>query len=149
MNMPESIVSLKDKFPSITEEANSSCLIVPAPDIKGACKFLKENLNFEQLACISAIDYKDRLALVYNIFSYKTKERINLKVFLDKVGPSVESITPVYPAANWHEREAFDMMGINFNGHPDLRRILLPDDWEGYPLIKDYTREGFVPLPPI
>ena len=149
MNMPESIVSLKVKFPSITEEANSSCLIVPAPDIKGACKFLKENLNFEQLACISAIDYKDRLALVYNIFSYKTKERINLKVFLDKVGPSVESITPVYPAANWHEREAFDMMGINFNGHPDLRRILLPDDWEGYPLRKDYTREGFVPLPPI
>ena len=149
MNTPESIVSLKDKFPSITEEANASCLIVPAPDIKGACKFLKESLGFEQLACISAIDYKDRLALVYNIFSYKTKERINLKVFLDKVGPSVESIAPVYPAANWHEREAFDMMGINFNGHPDLRRILLPDDWEGYPLRKDYTREGFVPLPPI
>lgn len=149
MNTPDSITSLKDRFPAISEEANTSCLTVPATDIKGACQFLKENLNFEQLACVSAIDYKDRLALVYNIFSYKTKEKINLKVFLDKTSPSVESVTPVYPAANWHEREAFDMMGINFNGHPDPRRILLPDDWEGYPLRKDYAREGFVRLPPI
>ena len=146
--MPDSITSLKDRFPAISEECQYLLLDSSGAGYKGACKFLKENLNFEQLACIPAIDYKDRLALVYNIFSYKTKEKINLSV-LDKASPSVESVTPVYPAANWHEREAFDMMGINFNGHPDLRRILLPDDWEGYPLRKDFTREGFVQLPPI
>ena len=147
--MPESITSIKAKFPSISQEANTQYLIATGYEIKGICRFLKEDLGFEQLACISAIDYKDRLALIYNIFSYKTKERIDLKVYLDKTAPSVESVSLVYPAANWHEREAFDMMGINFNGHPDPRRILLPEDWTGHPLRKDFTREGFVPLPPI
>ena len=147
--MADAIATLKTKFPAITEEANTQCLILESKDIKNACRFLKENLSFEQLACISAIDYKDKFAIAYNLYSYTTREKITLKVFLDKNNPSVESITPLWSAANWHEREAFDMMGITFTGHPDLRRILLPDDWQGYPLRKEYTNENFIRMPSI
>ena len=145
--MPEAVITLKNKFPAISQEPNTPWLIVEAKDIKNACQFLKEGLNFQQLACITAIDYKDKFALVYNLYSYQTKEKIGLKVFLDKNNPSVESITPLWSGANWHEREAFDMMGINFAGHPDLKRILLPDGWVGHPLRKDYTNEGFTRMP--
>ena len=147
--MADTITTLKTKFTAITEEANTQCLILESKDIKNACRFLKENLSFEQLACISAIDYKDKLALAYNLYSYTTKEKITFKVFLDKNSPSVESITPLWSAADWHEREAFDLMGITFIGHPDLRRILLPDDWQGHPLRKEYTNENFVRMPSI
>lgn len=147
--MTEALTTLKTKFPAISEEANTQCLIVESKDIPKVCRFLKENLSFEQLACISAIDYKDKFALVYNLYSYKTKEKITLKAFLDKNNPSVESVTSLWPAADWHEREAFDMMGITFIGHPDLQRILLPEDWTGYPLRKDFTNENLVRMPAI
>lgn len=147
--MAQAIATLKNTFPSLSEETTTGALLVEASDIKKACQFLKENLHFEQLACISAIDYKDKFAIVYNLYSYTTKEKITLKVFLDKNSPSVESITPLWPAADWHEREAFDMMGITFINHPDLRRILLPDDWTQHPLRKDYSNENFVRMPSI
>lgn len=147
--MNTSISTLKNKFPAISEEAATGCQIVPAQDIKGACLFLKESLGFAHLMCLTSIDYKDKLALVYNLYSYKTKEKAALKVFLDRNNPTVESVAQIWQGANWHEREAFDMMGINFLGHPGLRRILLPDDWTGHPLRKDYTKEGLEPMPHI
>lgn len=147
MNTP--ISNLRNKFPAITEEAATGCQIVPAQDIKGACLFLKEGLGFAHLMCLTSIDYKDKLALVYNLYSYKTKEKAALKVFLDRNNPVIESVTEIWRGADWHEREAFDMMGINFLGHPGLRRILLPDDWIGHPLRKDYTKEGLQPMPHI
>lgn len=147
--MNTAIATLKNKFPAISEEAATGCLIVPSQDIKQVCLFLKQSLNFAHLMCLTSIDYKDKLALVYNLYSYQTKEKIALKVFLDRNNPHVESVTEIWQAADWHEREAFDMMGMNFSGHPDLRRILLPDDWTGHPLRKDYTKEGFEPMPHI
>ena len=86
--------------------------------------------------------YPDRreapFEIVYNLFSIETNERIRLKVRTDA---SVETVTGVWPAANWLEREVFDLFGVRFNNHPDLRRLLLPPDWEGYPLRKDYPLE--------
>jgi NADH-quinone oxidoreductase subunit C len=81
--------------------------------------------------------------VVYNLLSISNKERVRLKVKLDGSDPNIESLTSLWPGANYFEREVFDLFGIRFNGHPNLRRILMPDDWEGHPLRKDYPVEGY------
>jgi NADH-quinone oxidoreductase subunit C len=81
--------------------------------------------------------------LSYHIVSHTYKERIRLRVLLDGESPAVDSITPIWPSANYYEREVFDLFGIRLEGHPNLRRIMLPDDWQGYPLRKDYPVEGY------
>lgn len=146
--MPEDIIPiLKDKFPDINLDAQTQCVIVDASQLKELCLFLKENFGFEYLANLTAIDYKDKLGLVYIFYSFKSKNKVSLKVFLERNNPSIESIADIFCAANWHEREAYDLMGVNFTGHPDLRRILLPDDWQGYPLRKDYALAGMLKIP--
>ena len=81
--------------------------------------------------------------MVYNLYSHRYHNRITLKTFLaDDAAPAVDSVVPVWSTANWHEREAYDMMGIRFKGHPDLRRILMPQDWVGHPQRKDYPLRG-------
>ncbi len=79
----------------------------------------------------------------YHILSHSYKEHIRLRVLVEEANASVESITPVWPAANYYEREVFDLFGVRFEGHPNLRRILMPDDWVGHPLRKDYPVEGY------
>lgn len=143
------VSKLKDKFPAINQEEAGECLIVSCGDIRQACLFLKQPLGFDYLMCLSAVDYKDRLAVVYHLYSFSLRDKVSLKVFLGRDNPEIESVTAVWPAADWQEREAFDMFGIKFKGHPDLRRILLPDDWQGHPLRKDYQQEGLVPMPQV
>jgi len=143
------VLALKNKFSDTIEEASSGCLVLPKEDILRAINFLKREYGFDYLMNLAALDYKDRLAVVYNLYSFKLKEKANLKVILPRDNPAIESITEIYAAANWQEREAFDLIGINFIDHPDLRRILLPDDYIGYPLRKDYTKEGFLPMPAV
>jgi NADH-quinone oxidoreductase subunit C len=95
---------------------------------------------------MTAVDWfpaSPRFQLSYHILSHGLKELIRLHVMLDGADPSVESITSLWPAANFYEREVFDLFGIRFEGHPNLRRILLPDDWQGHPLRKDYPVEGY------
>lgn len=140
---------LKNKFPATKEEEITQNVIIPAEDIQNVATFLKEDLGFDYLMSLSAVDYKDKFALVYHLYSFKTTGKITLKVFLDKEQPSIKSVSKIWPAANWHEREAYDLMGINIMWHPDLRRILLPDDWIGHPLRKDYTRAGFIKMPEV
>jgi NADH-quinone oxidoreductase subunit C len=98
-------------------------------------------LGFDYLECITGIDFpKDqRIGLVYHVYSYAKKHRMVLKVALDRSDPVAPSLTEVWSAANWQERECFDLCGVMFDGHPDLRRLLLPDDWQGHPLRKDWT----------
>lgn len=144
--MDDFLLTLREKYPSVSQEAHSKCRIAACGDIRDICSFLKNDLGFDSLLCITSIDYKDKLALVYNIYSYKHKTEIALKVFLNNDNPCIESVSKIWSGANWHEREAFDMMGINFSGHPDLRRILLPDDWQGHPLRKNFLRDGFSPM---
>ena len=96
---------------------------------------------FDFLACLSAVDYvaDNVLACVYDLYSMTQHHWFAVKVYTDRDNPHIPSVMDLWPAANWHEREAFDLMGITFDGHTDLRRILLPEDWVGHPLRKDYV----------
>ena len=147
MAEPAIVENLKKRFGSAGEDAPSGSVVLEAQDIEKAVLFLTEEHAFDFLMNLAAIDYKDRLAVVYNLYSFKTGKKISLKIFVAKDNPSVPSISRILPAADWHEREAYDLMGISFSAHPDLRRILLPDDWEGHPLRKDYIKEGIVKMP--
>jgi NADH-quinone oxidoreductase subunit C len=98
---------------------------------------------FEDMTAVDWFPSSPRFQLSYHILSHSFKERIRLCAWLDETDPSAESITSLWPAANFYEREVFDLFGIRFEGHPNLRRILLPDDWEGHPLRKDYPVEGY------
>jgi NADH-quinone oxidoreductase subunit C len=123
-------------------------LLIHPDHIADVCLELRDNPKtyFDFLSCLSGVDYgieAGRFGVVYHLASIPYQTQLTLKVSkengrdLEEL-PSFPTITSVYHAADWHEREAFDMMGIFFEGHPDLRRILLPDDWDGYPLRKDY-----------
>jgi NADH-quinone oxidoreductase subunit C len=98
---------------------------------------------FEDMTAVDWFPSSPRFQLSYHLLSHAYKEYIRLRVLVDGADPSVESITPIWPAANFYEREVFDLFGIRFEGHPNLRRILMPDDWEGHPLRKDYPVEGY------
>jgi NADH-quinone oxidoreductase subunit C len=98
---------------------------------------------FEDMTAVDWFPSAPRFQLSYHILSHAFKERIRLRVLLDEVDPSVESITAVWAGANYYEREVFDLFGIRFEGHPNLRRIMLPDEWKGHPLRKDYPVEGY------
>jgi NADH-quinone oxidoreductase subunit C len=105
------------------------------------------DLAFDNLMCLSGVDYPKetppRIEVVYHLFSYAHRHRFVLRVFLPREDPRVASVESVWGVANWHEREAYDMFGVIFTGHSDLRRILLPDDWQGHPLRKDWVDPDF------
>jgi NADH-quinone oxidoreductase subunit C len=116
--------------------------------IREACALLRDypEVPFNFLSDITCVDWypsEPRFEVIYHLLSISKKERVRLKVRLDGSSPVVESITSVWPGANYFEREVFDLFGIRFTGHPYLRRILMPEDWEGYPLRKDYPVEGY------
>jgi NADH-quinone oxidoreductase subunit C len=100
-------------------------------------------LAFDYLECITGVDYPDqqKIAVVYHIWSYGQRHRAVVKAFLDREDPAMPTLVNVWSVANWQERECFDLLGVLFEGHPDLRRLLLPDDWEGYPLRKDFEEK--------
>jgi NADH-quinone oxidoreductase subunit C len=98
---------------------------------------------FEDVTAVDWFPSEPRFQLSYHILSHAYKERIRLRVLLDGNDPAIESITPVWPGANYYEREVFDLFGVRFEGHPNLRRIMMPDDWTGHPLRKDYPVEGY------
>ncbi len=112
-------------------------LVVKPEALLEICNFLHDS-GFDHLSLISGTDYVERMEVVYHIWSYTRKENIVLKVKLDRDNPVVDSVTAVWRGANWMERETYDLVGIEFKGHPDLRRILLPDPWDGHPLRRDY-----------
>jgi len=107
------------------------------------CRYLHDDpdISMDYLADLCGVDYPDkrhRFEVIYNLYSIKYGHRLILKALLQEDDLTIESVVSVWKGANWHEREACDMYGIVFSGHPDLRRILMPEDWEGYPLRKDY-----------
>ena len=114
--------------------------------IRQACEQLKNNgvIDFiSDLTCADFYPRELRFELAYHLLSMRAKERVRLKVKLDGEDPVLESITAVWPAVNFFEREVFDLFGIRFLGHPYLRRIMMPEDWEGHPLRRDYPVEGY------
>ena len=107
--------------------------------------FLRDDpeLRFDSLMCLSGVDTTKELVVVYHLFSYSLGHKFTLKVLLPREAPEVPSVSALWPTANWHERECYDLFGVIFTGHPDLRRILLPEDWEGWPLRKDYVVQEY------
>ncbi|MDA0987304.1 MAG: NADH-quinone oxidoreductase subunit C [Bacteroidetes bacterium] len=120
-------------------------IIVEAKSIKEISTFLRddESLSFDFLNCLSGLDLKGKLATVYHLSSMKHNHKFVIRIEVATEQPNIPSIESIWKTANWHEREAFDMFGIIFDGHPDLRRILMPYDWDGYPLKKDYQVPEF------
>lgn len=113
--------------------------------IASVCLELRDNQGFERICGISAIDrypLEPRFEVVYFVHSVSRNIRLKLKVALPGTDPAVESVTSVWEGANWYEREAFDLFGIRFEGHPNLKRIMMPDDWEGHPLRRDFPTHG-------
>jgi NADH-quinone oxidoreductase subunit C len=113
--------------------------------IASVCGFLKYDQKFVRLSTVTAVDRypaEPRFEVVYHLHSVERNERVRLKCRLRGADPVIESVTGVWRGANWYEREVFDLFGIRFINHPDLRRILMPDDWEGHPLRKDYPVTG-------
>ncbi len=132
--------TMPDAVISTGMQLNKPMAIVKKEKLLEVAKKVKE-MGFEHLSVITGIDYKDRFEVVYNFFSYKKKQNLALKVILDHENPEVDSLTSLWKSADWLERETYDLVGIKFKGHPNLKRILLPEGWEGHPLRKDYDME--------
>lgn len=111
-------------------------------------RFLREEeLGFDFLVCLTGVDFKDKLGVIYHIASSKHKQMIVVKVFTtDREHPNIDSVSQVWSAAEFHEREVFDLLGIRFNYHPDMRRLFMDEEWVGYPLRKDYVDENIIEL---
>ena len=116
--------------------------------IREACSLLRTDANcpfnyLSDVTCVDRYPSEPRFEVVYHLLSVPNKERVRLKVRLNGDNAAVDSVTPVWPGANYFEREVFDLFGVRFNGHPYLRRLLMPENWEGHPLRKDYPVEGY------
>ena len=145
MTAQEITNALKEKFgDAILEtklEVMQPWLSIAPNRMKDIALFLRDDpsMQFDYMMCLSGVDYNDgRLGIVYHLFSMVHRHKIVLKAFCTKDNAHVQSVSSVWGTANWHEREVFDMYGIIIDEHPDLRRILMPNDWEGHPLRKDY-----------
>jgi len=140
---------LKKNFGSIAWDDPARSYTVPKQDIVKIAKFLKDtgDFLFEYLKCLTAVDYTDRMEVVYELYSFRLNVGMKLKVILAPSDLKISSVTSVWGAADWFEREVYDMFGIVFEGHPNLKRILLEDDWKGFPLRKNYTDEMIVRKP--
>ncbi len=130
-----------DALTSVVTDTPDPYLVVAREQLVSACKFLRDEpgLMFDYLPCLTAVDLNDKILMVYHLWSLTHRHGIVVKVELDPSDLVVPSLTALWPAANWHEREQYDLLGVTFSEHPDLRRIMLPEDWVGHPLRKNYV----------
>ena len=150
--VPTFITALQNGIPGAVAQLSlylgDWTVIVPAAQIVAASEFLRDNADcsFDYLSDLTATDWpprttEGRFDVIYMLYSTRHRHRVRLKVKVGEDQP-LASVCGVWPAANWFEREVFDMFGVNFTGHPDRRRILMPEDWQGHPQRKDYPLEG-------
>jgi NADH-quinone oxidoreductase subunit C len=150
MSLDDTIDKLKRAFTDVgaSEFRGQRRVVVPRAAIDRVLRALKEQYGFDMLVDLTCVDYldyldaTDRFGLVYLLANTETNERITVRTFVNDPQPSVPSVVGLWEAANWLEREVWDMFGIRFDGHPDLRRILLPEGFEAHPLRKDYPLSG-------
>ncbi len=151
---PEQLTAaLRARFPDLAARAVDSApsVSIDGPTLRDHMLFLRDTLRFDLLVFMSAIDRpaEGRLEVVYRLFSYETKASLMVRVMLQRSGARVDTVSDIYRTAEWHEREAAEMFGIEFAGHPDPRKLLLPDDLEGHPLLKDFTHPNLRRLPEV
>ena len=133
---------IDDAGVSLEELPTASALLVPRERFADVMRLLRddERLLFDSLQLVTAVDYPpETIECVYHLFSIERGHGVVVKVRVPRDKPEIESVASLWPAADWHEREQYDLMGVIYVGHPDLRRILCPEDWEGHPLRKDYV----------
>ncbi len=158
--MNERIIErLKEQFPQSIETTNEFrndlTVQVKKTDIVRVCTFLRDDseLSFDMVIDVCGVDMyrpEGRFEVIYNLYSLKNKKYVRLKVLVDEENPVVDTVSAVWSGANWHERETYDMFGIKFAGHPDLRRMYMPEEYEYFPLRKDFPTMGItdsIPLP--
>jgi len=153
MTFDNIISTLKSEFGdglvvSTDETASPECFELHADRLVEAMKYLHqtEGLYFDSLSCITGLDNGPEtgtMEVIYNLYSIPYDHHLMVKVTLPRKEPAIDSLTPIWKTADWQEREVYDLFGIHFNSHPDLRRILLPADWEGFPLRKDYEHQTY------
>lgn len=144
------VAGVRERFPEleVADERgiDMGVLVVPAAGLTDVMTHLRDELNYKMLTDITCVDWlprDPRYDVNYHLLDMKEASRLRVKVQLEDVDtPTVPSMTPIWPSANWLEREVYDFFGVSFNGHPDLRRILMPEEWVGHPLRKDYPVGG-------
>jgi NADH-quinone oxidoreductase subunit C len=147
---PATIAAVSETFPAVgwSEFRGDTRAVVSADSLFALLQYLRDQRSFDFLVDMTCVDYlnyrdaDDRYGLVYLLASTATNERITVRTFVNDPQPTVPSAVPLWEGANWLEREVFDMFGIHFAGHPDLRRILLPEEFTAHPLRKDYPLQG-------
>ncbi|PYU48225.1 MAG: NADH-quinone oxidoreductase subunit C [Acidobacteria bacterium] len=136
----------------VSEYRGETTIVVPRELLRATAEHCRQDAKLQynfltDATCVDRFPAEPRFELNYHLVSIPRREKVRLRVWLGGNDPVVDSLAPVWPGANWLEREIFDLFGIRFSGHPDLRRILLPEDWEGYPLRRDYPVEGYRDVP--
>jgi NADH-quinone oxidoreductase subunit C len=149
MSEHAAVGKLKEKFSGsileVKEFRGETTISVKKEDIVAICSLLKKEMGFNLLCDVCGVDNmgrNPRFMVVYHLYNMSNKGYLRIKVPVEESDARVDTVSGVWATANWHERECWDLMGISFNNHPDLRRILMPDDWEGHPLRKDYPLQG-------
>ncbi len=148
----EQLSNILEKFSTVSLESSQDkdgnpielekpALLVPKEDFLKIMEHLKNSPAFslDRLANLTAVDYKDKIECVYHLFSRRWNHWATVKVELDRENPVIDSLTGLWPGADFEERESFDLIGVKYNGHPDLRRILMPEDYPAHPLRKDFV----------
>lgn len=145
LSIVEGVSSIK---PVVGINNTPRSITISADDVVKISETLQQHAEtyFDMLSCLTAVDNGPEVGtmeVIYNLYSIPYNLSLMLKVVLPRENPVIDTVSMLWKAANWHEREAYDLYGIKFNGHPDLRRILLPADWKGYPLRKDYSHQEY------
>lgn len=150
MNATAELTALAERFPTVqsSEFRGEQRVIAPREILFEVLQWLRDDQHYDLLVDITCVDYlnyrgaTNRFGVVYLLAGTETNRRLTLRAFVDEPDLSLPSAVPLWPGANWMEREVWDMFGITFTGHPDLRRILLPEEFEAFPLRKDYPLQG-------
>jgi NADH-quinone oxidoreductase subunit C len=143
---------LRDRILSVTVSAQKEVIVVVKPEsYLSACRELrdKDGYLFQHLSCLTAVDYpkENKITVVLHLWSYKTATQLTVKLDVDRAKATAPTVEGIWKSANWFEREVFDLYGITFEGHPDLRRIMMPEDYTKFPLRKDFADDGFIIKP--
>ena len=148
MELSQISQKIREKLPNAIVEERPVGLVIKKESLLELAKFLKDSdLAFANLHCVTGVDWKDKMEVVYHLYSFKNKFMLTLKVFVPLDDLAVESLAGLWRSADWLERETYDLFGIKFLHHPDLRRILNPDEWTYYPLRKSFAHPEFFPKP--